>query len=353
MAGVTFRHHRPQARRRGAEAGRECSCARPTERKDEFLATLAHELRNPLAPIRNAVQILRRAARRESQADADARNDRAAGQPHGALVDDLLDVSRISRGMVTLRTGSRRRDRGGRRDSIESAAIEARGHPLRVEMPGDARLARVDPLRLAQALSNLLNNAAKYTDTMVEVAVTQEEEAVITVRDNGLGLDAAEQARRLRDVLPGRALPRPQRRRPRPRPGLAQRLVECTADGSSAKPRAGSGQRLHRAASACRRAGGVRQGTGHTPDASASSLARTGGRRPARFGRTMVELLKLMGHEVLTLSIGGGAVVPRTVRAARPRLLDIGLPVLNGLQACRLMRHGTGLIATVLVVVTG
>jgi PAS domain S-box-containing protein len=163
-------------------------------RKDEFLATLAHELRNPLAPIRNGLHILRLAG-----------NDAPANGPvvemmerqvnHMVrLVDDLLEVSRISRGKIELR-----------RETVELAAavrmavdavgptVAAAGHRLEISLPAEPIRLDADPVRLAQVLTNLLNNAAKYTDPGGQIWITACRDgptAVIAVRDTGIGIPA-------------------------------------------------------------------------------------------------------------------------------------------------------------------
>ncbi len=164
-------------------------------RKDEFLATLAHELRNPLAPIRNAVQILESPAaderRRKWGRDVIARQVN-----HMALLlDDLLDVSRVTRGQFELR-----------KDYVElktvcDAAIEtarplleAKQHSLSVSLPPSPLTLEADPLRLAQVISNLLTNAAKYTDPNGRItlsAMLDETELRIAVADSGIGLATA------------------------------------------------------------------------------------------------------------------------------------------------------------------
>src|SRR5262249_46659503 len=133
--------------------------------KDEFLAMLSHELRNPLAPIRNSLQILRM-----SQADAatvsQAKNMMDRQLQHLVrLVDDLLDVSRIVRGRIELR-----KERVQLRQIVDQAietahpVIDAQGHDLHVDFPAEPIWLEADPVRLAQAVANLLNNAAKYSD---------------------------------------------------------------------------------------------------------------------------------------------------------------------------------------------
>ena len=164
-------------------------------RKDAFLATLSHELRNPLAPIRNAVELMRRAGR-----DPDI-TERALAimerQLHQLvrLTDDLLDVSRITRDTIELR-----RDHIDLRAVLRSAieAIEplshAAGHDVASMLPDSAIWVDADFTRLAQAFVNLLNNAVKYTDRggRIEVSVSLDAgEAVVSLRDTGIGIDPA------------------------------------------------------------------------------------------------------------------------------------------------------------------
>jgi PAS domain S-box-containing protein len=163
-------------------------------RKDEFLATLAHELRNPLAPIRTGLHLLR-----ITQPGSDSAEQARAMMERQLthlirLVDDLLEVSRISRGKIDLR-----------RSPIELAAvvlsavettrpaIEAARHKLEISLPAQALTVDADFVRLAQVLANLLNNAAKYTDPGGRIALSvrgEGGEAVISVRDNGVGIPA-------------------------------------------------------------------------------------------------------------------------------------------------------------------
>ena len=163
-------------------------------RKDEFLATLAHELRNPLAPIRNAVRIL----------DSDAADDRQRKwgreviarqvQRMSLLLDDLLDVSRITRGQLELK-----------KDYVDLKAVvsiavetarpllDSKQHQLTVNLPAGNVKLEADPLRLSQVLGNLLTNAAKYTDPEGKIGLharIENAELVISIRDNGIGLTA-------------------------------------------------------------------------------------------------------------------------------------------------------------------
>ncbi len=161
-------------------------------RKDEFLATLAHELRNPLAPIRNSLQILKMP--RVDAETVERSRDMMERQVHHLvrLVDDLLDVSRVMRGKIELR-----------KERVELATVVARavetvqplvdaqGHELSVRLPSESLLLDADPVRLAQVVGNLLTNAAKYTEPNGRIWLTAEREgdvAVLRVRDNGIGI---------------------------------------------------------------------------------------------------------------------------------------------------------------------
>ena len=161
-------------------------------RKDEFLATLSHELRNPLAPLRNALQLLRLADRRDS-ATAPVHEMMERQVEHLVrLVDDLLEMSRITRGAFELRREAI--DLGVVvRNAVETSRplIDAAAHRLEVNVPEEPLHAEGDPVRLTQILSNLLNNAARYTPRGGEIAVSLEREAgaaTIRVRDNGTGI---------------------------------------------------------------------------------------------------------------------------------------------------------------------
>jgi signal transduction histidine kinase len=161
-------------------------------RKDEFLAMLAHELRNPLAPIRNAVAIINLSPDRATRDQAREMIERQMNHLV-RLVDDLLDVSRITRGKIELR-----REAVDVADVLRSAVetarplIDAGGHELAVELPEGPLRLRADPVRLAQVFGNLLNNAAKFTDRgHITVSARREGgDAVVRVRDDGVGIPA-------------------------------------------------------------------------------------------------------------------------------------------------------------------
>ena len=165
-------------------------------RKDEFLAMLAHELRNPLAPIRNALQIMRlTGGNAQAVASASEMMERQVGQMV-RLVDDLLDVSRISRGKIELRRG-RIELASAVNHAVEApcSLVQLMEHDLIVTLPSQSLYLNADPTRLAQVVGNLLNNACKFTDIGGRISLTVEregEQAVIRVRDTGVGI-AAEQ----------------------------------------------------------------------------------------------------------------------------------------------------------------
>jgi signal transduction histidine kinase len=164
------------------------------QRKDEFLATLAHELRNPLAPIRNAVNVLRLSSSGQPAGQVWEMMDRQVSHMV-RLVDDLMEVSRITRGKIELRKSML--DLA----SVIAAAVEASRplveaakHELTVTLPPQPLVVEGDAVRLAQAFSNLLNNAVKYTDAGGRISIVARREddgAVVTVTDTGVGISAA------------------------------------------------------------------------------------------------------------------------------------------------------------------
>ncbi|MDQ9168791.1 response regulator [Oxalobacteraceae bacterium R-40] len=162
-------------------------------RKDEFLATLAHELRNPLAPIRNAVELMNAAGGDAAAVHGQAREIIRRQVNHLVhLVDDLLDISRISQGKVTLKMNDvELKSFVG--PALETAApiIESRAHRFVVRLPEEDKWLRGDSVRLAQIVSNLLNNAAKYTPQGGQIILDVSEvanELLISVQDNGIGI---------------------------------------------------------------------------------------------------------------------------------------------------------------------
>jgi PAS domain S-box-containing protein len=324
-------------------------------RKDEFLATLSHELRNPLAPIRNALELMRRAAEDPSL------KERALGimerqvRQLVRLTDDLLDVSRITRDRIELR-----RERVDLRTAIRSALetidplSEAAGHVVSVELPDTPLWVYADLTRLAQAFANLLNNAVKYTDRggrITLVASTQGSEAIVTLTDTGIGIDPAD----LPVVFDMFVQIEPSAGRARSGLGiglaLAKRLLELHGGHIEARSQgAGTGTtfvvRLPVVAAARRAApqpdprrvhGGCRVLVAEDIPDAADML------------RLMIEC---MGHDVVVAADGVQAV--ELAETFRPHLavLDIGMPRMDGYEAARRIRAALGR-EVVLVALTG
>ncbi len=172
----------------------EKSLREADRRKDEFLAMLAHELRNPLAPMRNSLHLLRLAGNSDSTLSSVREMMERQINHMVRLVDELLEVSRITRGKIELRkelvamsavVGS----------AVETSKplIEGAGHQLTVELPSEPLIFDADPVRLTQVFANLLNNATKYTPPGGKISLTVERdggEAVVAVRDTGIGIPA-------------------------------------------------------------------------------------------------------------------------------------------------------------------
>jgi PAS domain S-box-containing protein len=334
------------------------------ERKGEFLAMLAHELRNPLAPIRNAAQILRRRGLDDSGVEgAHATIDRQLNHLV-RLIDDLLDVSRVSRGRIALQTGVLDLSEVVRQ-TVESTRdlLDTRGQLLTVTLPSEPVHVAGDFTRLSQVAYNLLSNAVKYTDAGGQIALTLERtrkgelpEAVLRVRDSGIGLDPA-------------AI------------GSVFDLffqVDCELDRSEG----GMGIGLSLARSLVELHGGRveahSQGLGQgsefvvrlpalpLPEArpslrSVPPAAPESAPRRLRVlvvddnfdaAETMAMLLELEGHVVQIAHDGQEAVTIALAERPDVVLLDIGLPKLNGYEACKAMREG-GLTGALIIATTG
>ena len=330
-------------------------------RKDEFLATLAHELRNPLAPIRTGLDILRINP-----------TDLAAGQRARSimerqlrqmvrLVDDLLDVSRINTGKLTIK-----------REPVELQAVVAdaletvkplldqQGHTLTVQLPPQALPVLGDATRLAQILSNLLNNAAKYTNRGGCITLAAQTEAApqgrqlrLSVRDNGIGIA------------------------PEMLEAIFQMFVQ--ADSSLERVSAGLGVGLSLARRLAELHGGtltahsdgLGQGSefvlvlplmaaGAERDAAPAGRVAAAGRHRilladdnVDFVNSMGALLEALGHTVLVAYDGAEALALAPAFAPDFAFLDIGLPRLSGYDLARALRRLPQLQGAVMVAVTG
>jgi signal transduction histidine kinase len=329
------------------------------QRKDEFLAMLSHELRNPLAPIRNAVELMRRVGSTEQRLVM-ARDviDRQATQLT-RLVDELLDVSRISQGKIVLK-----------KEPVELAKIVAhsvetvrplidqREQRLSVEVSARPVWLQGDFARLSQAVSNLLNNASKYTPEGGRIrlsALAGEGVATITVEDNGSGIDA--------DLLPRvfELFVQGERGLDRSQGGLGigltlvKRLVELHHGRVEAHSEgANSGSRfkiLLPSISAVQ------------PDLAPAPPPATAqevyGRRVlvvddnVDAAESTAAFLRLEGHEVKTVSDGNEALASVRVFAPHVVVLDIGLPGLDGYAVARRLREQGATSHALLIAMTG
>jgi signal transduction histidine kinase len=325
-------------------------------RKDEFLATLAHELRNPLSPIRNALFLMQSAPEdREATAGARALIERQLNQMV-RLVDDLLDVSRITTGKLALR-----RERVELRSVVKNAieALEplfhSRGHALEVEMPPPGVYVHADPTRLAQVFLNLLHNAAKFTDPggRIEFLVTVDGgELVAAVRDNGIGI-----APEMREAI-FELFAQADRSLERAATGLgvglslSRHLVELHG-GTIEVRSAGAGRGAEfivRIPAAL--AGAAREhapGPGRDLRDSRHRILLADDNRD--FAVSLAALLRGMGNEVRVEHDGAAALAAAEEYAPDFAFLDIGLPKLNGFDLARKLRERKA--PCILVAVTG
>jgi signal transduction histidine kinase len=332
------------------------------QRKDEFLAMLSHELRNPLAPIRNAVEVIRRVGPGEPML-AMARDiiDRQAAQL-ARLVDELLDVSRISQGKIALRKESVELGRIVAQ-SVETARplIDARGQKLVLDMPPGQVWLSADPARLAQVLANLLHNASKYTPEggRIDLSIgATEGEAKILVRDNGSGIDP--------QLLPHvfDLFVQGERSLDRSQGGLGvgltlvKRLVEMHG-GLVEAASAGLGKgALFKVTLPC--ISGVRSEAARTAShAPASDDIEIYGRRVlvvddnVDAAESTAAFLRLEGHEVKTVTDGTQALASLKVFDPHVIVLDIGLPGLDGFEVARRLRARGDTSHALLIAVTG
>ena len=326
------------------------------QRKDEFLATLAHELRNPLAPIRNGLQIMRMTTDPETIGRAQIMMERQL-QQMVRLVDDLLDVSRITTGKLVLRT-----ERVSLQDVMTMAIdavrplIDAKRHSLSVDLPAIKIELDADATRLSQIFSNILNNAVKYTEPggSIRIAARLAAGAVeVRVTDTGIGIAADEM------------------------PDVFDMFTQFDASPERTHGGLGVGLALARrlaqlhGGTITARSGGLGQGSEFTvrlplataPADAANTEVRPQGPAQSRrvlvvddnrdFALSLSALLEFEGHDVRTTF---EAISAETVAAEfRPEIafLDLGLPSVNGFELARRLRGQPGMNGLVLVAVTG
>ncbi len=341
----------------------EAKLREASRRKDEFLATLAHELRNPLAPVRNAAQILR--LKSSSVPEVRWATEVIDRQIHAMsrLIDDLMDVSRINQGKIELRI-----ERVDLVDILNDAVettrslIDECGHKLLFAPPQQRMQLDADRTRLAQALMNLLHNAAKYMDKggRIDVNVREENgECVVTVKDAGIGI----RSEHLATVFEMFAQVETALSRSRGGLGiglsLTRRLVEMH-NGQILARSEGPGKgsefevRLPLAESPL--------GCDEVERALAGDVGSNAGHGGLRIlvaddnvdaAVTLAALLESLGHSVRYVHDGEAAVQAALEFAPDVTLLDIGMPKLNGYEACRRIRIAQGNAPMTMIAVTG
>ena len=312
-------------------------------RKDEFLATLAHELRNPLAPIHNAVQVLMMTGLR----DPELKWSREVIDRHvrhmARLLDDLLDVSRITHGKLALRK-ERIRLAAVIQSAIETSRplVESQRHELVVVVPDEPILIDADPVRLAQVFSNLINNAARYTEPgghIRLIAERQGSDVVVTVKDDGIGIPAEMMPRIFEMFCQG------QERTERASGGLGVglSLVQGLVQLHGGHVEALSGGQDMGSEFIVRLPAAVEARPPAPPSHEVSEVVP-----PRRLlivddmqdtADSLAYLMRLKGHEVRTAYDGVAAIAAAAEFRPEIVLLDIGMPKLDGYETCRQIRR--------------
>lgn len=327
-------------------------------RKDEFLAMLAHELRNPLAPISTAAQILKKPGIGEERVRKTSEIIARQVGHMTSLVDDLLDVSRVTRGLVTLE-----REPVDIKLVVHSAIeqvrplIEARRHALTVRLASEPAFVEGDRIRLVQVVANLLNNAAKYTPQGGEIVLhvqVQDGQVGLSVADNGMGIEPALLAHVFDLFAQGERTPD----RSQGGLGLGLALVKSLMElhgGSVTAHSGGSGQGSRFALSLPLLAGA----TAAVTPAAATAPAPV---RPLRLmlvddnvdaAETLAALLGAEGHHVSVSHDARSALESPTVGIHNAFILDIGLPDMDGYELARRFRARPDTANAVLIALTG
>lgn len=325
--------------------------------KDEFLATLAHELRNPLAPIRNGLQILRMNPAGASAEEVRAMMDRQLSHMV-RLIDDLLDVSRVSQGKIELRSEKITMD-SAVQAAIEASKplIELNNHQLDVSLEAEPLWVEADLTRVAQIISNLLNNAAKYSPNPGKIALKTRKngpKVVISVQDSGLGIPK-EMLPRVFDLFT-----QVDRNMDRAQGGLGiglalvQQLVAMHGGTITAESE-GEGKGSTFTVTLPLVEAGVEAAVSAQPteEQAAQPLRVLVVDDNVASAKTTGWMLEMIGHEPTLAHDGEEALV--AARNMRPDviLLDIGLPGMDGYEVCRTLRQDPAFAKTMLIAQTG
>jgi PAS domain S-box-containing protein len=336
----------------------EAALRETDQRKDEFLATLAHELRNPLAPIRQAAIISKAAGATDAQKRWS--HDVIDRQIHhmSLLLDDLLDISRVTRGTLDLRTEMT--ELAAVIDAaVETArpTIDAKRHTFSIEIPPEPVHFAADPLRLSQVLSNLLTNAAKYTDPEGTIRLRAEcsaDAVTIRVSDNGIGIPPNV----LTSVFAMFSQVKSSQDRSEGGLGiglaLAKGLVELhggTIEARSAGTGHGSEFLVQLPVRAWGAAHKAKLAGGDGVDRLVRRVLIADDNKDA--AESLAILLRLDGHEVTVVHDGRQALAAFASMRPHVALLDIGMPELNGYEVAREVRQGPLATTVTLIAVTG
>ena len=327
------------------------------QRKDAFLATLSHELRNPLAPIRNAAEVLASPRLTPMQLRWTQSVIQRQSAHMASLLDDLLELTRITQGKLQLR-----KQACSIHDIMDAAVetarplLEKKRHELQIRVPDDIPPFIADPVRLAQAVSNLLTNAAKYTDAggRIELSARLGERLTIAVQDNGIGIPAEQLA------------------------GLFTMFSQIPAAIGRSEGGLGVGLALVKGLAELHggtveaQSGGAGKGSRFVialPFEAAPEIKPSVEGRPpvVPFGKlrvliaddnhdaadSLAMLLSIDGYEVRTVYGGRAAVSAAETFRPHVALLDIGMPELDGYATAREIRRQRGGVDTYLVAITG
>ncbi len=332
--------------------------AQANRRKTEFLATLAHELRNPLAPLSNGLHLMRMAGAKPELLEKTRQMMERQIQHMVHLVDDLLDVARISTGKVELR-----RQRIDLKDVVATAVetsaslVDAGGHRLNVEVPSQPLPMDADPTRIAQVVSNLLNNAAKYTPEGGRISLkvrVEDQQAVLSVTDTGIGIapEAIDKVFEMFAQVPSST------GKPQGGLGIGLSLVQSLValhggTVSAASPGAGQGSTFT-----------VRLPLAAATESSTRTHMQTSTPKPGQLQVLVVDdntdaaeslgvLLDIEGHAAHIAHSGAEALQVAQAQALDVVFLDIGLPDMTGYDVAKRMRMLPGMQKTLLVALTG
>jgi PAS domain S-box-containing protein len=344
--------------RQGAEAQLKAlneQLSQADRRKDEFLATLSHELRNPLAPMRSALDVLSMKFKGLADERLLSAFDRQL-RHLTRLVDDLMEVSRITQGRMQLKL-----------EPVELTALvhsaahdvaslmAAASHTLRVAVPAGPVMVNGDATRLVQVILNLLTNAAKYTPDggLIDLSLSSEAgQAEIRVRDNGIGLPPEA----LGSVFDMFSQLEPALERAKGGLGIGLALVRGIVElhgGSVCADSAGPGQGSEFCLRLPLAAGSVRRQDRQSGAVDAAGLRVMVVDDNLDAAQTLAMALEVFGCEVETAHTAQAALEKATCLPPQVALLDIGLPDMNGYELARRLRQMAGMARTVLIATTG